>query len=66
MTTAEKLIRKGEMRGKAKQMAEGKMERDFKIVKNAIQLGMEKEQIVQLTGLSLEEMDKIARDTDCK
>lgn len=66
MTTAEKLIRKDGMRGKAKWMAEGKMERDFKIVKNAIQLGMEKEQIVQLTGLSLEEMDKIARDTDCK
>src|SRR5699024_4381873 len=65
MTTAEELIRKGEMRGKAEGMAEGKMEgkmeRDFEIVRNALQMNMDKKQIVQLTGLSLDEIEKIER-----
>src|SRR5699024_1671659 len=60
MTTAEELIRKGEIRGKA----EGKMERDLEIIKNALQMNMDKKQIVQLTGLSLDEIDKIEREVE--
>src|SRR5699024_2472503 len=63
MSTAEQLMREGEIRGKAEGIAEGiregKREEKRETVKNALKLGMDKEKIVILTELPLEEIEKI-------
>lgn len=60
MSTADQLMREGEMRGKA----EGKIEGKIEVAKNALQLGMGKEEIVKLTGLSMDEVVKIVQNVE--
>jgi len=52
MTTAEELMREGEMKEK------------IEVVKNALQIDLSHEQIMPLTGLSSDEIEKIAQDTE--
>ena len=49
----------GEKQGMAKGVAKGRTERDQEIAKNLIDMKMTNEQIMQATGLSLEEIDKL-------
>lgn len=66
MTTAEELMREGKIKGKQEGIiegkAEGKVEGKIEVVKNALQLNMDIEQISQLTGLSVNEIKKIKRE----
>lgn len=52
VTTAEELMREGEMKEK------------IEVVNNALQMDLSHEQIIQLTGLSSDETEKIAQDTE--
>ena len=51
----------GEKQGMAKGVAKGRTERDQEIAKNLIDMKMTNEQIMQATGLSLEEIDKLRK-----
>ena len=51
----------GEKQGMAKGVAKGRTERDQEIAKNLIDMQMTNEQIMQATGLSLEEIDKLRK-----
>ena len=70
MTLAEQLRQEGRLEGKLEGRLEGKLEGKLEgrlettteIVKNALAMSMKAEDIIKLTGLTMEELDKIKNE----
>ncbi len=59
MTTAQALIREGEVRGEARGEARGREEAKYSMAKKLLALGLSVEQIAQTTGLSSAEIETL-------
>jgi predicted transposase/invertase (TIGR01784 family) len=52
-------MQKGIQKGRIEGRAEGKHNREIEIAKNAIKMGLDIKNIIMLTGLSKEEIEKL-------
>ena len=62
MTLAEQLRQEGRLEGKLEGKLEGRLETTTEIIKNALAMSMKAEDIIKLTGLTMEELDKIKNE----
>ena len=65
-TDIEAAHEKGKGEGRAEGKAEGKAERDIEIARNLIQMDISTDRIVQATGLSLAEVNRLSQEVQLK